>query len=282
MTESEQETERRGGAGPETEHEATATADRWETPEQIAAARAAFESRLGWERPAAWGMVAEDGTVLRASVRSNWLPAVVLATVVGHTHGTAAHRLSTAQIGEAIRLAEPAEACTELPHQNLQMLRLLHAGGSGAVVVFVDEADFVDESADPHVATLLADIRRGRQENADGTTTLWRPTGPAELALVRAAGFRAWPPRLADQPIFYPVLTEEYAAAIAEDWNVPASGAGYVTRFQVDTAFARRYPTQVAGGSSRLELWVPAEELTDLNNHLVGEIEVVTEFRAAA
>jgi hypothetical protein len=38
------------------------------------------------------------------------------------------------------------------------------------------------------------------------TTTLWRPTGPAELDLVRRLNWRAWPPRLPEQPIFYPVL----------------------------------------------------------------------------
>jgi hypothetical protein len=36
---------------------------------------------------------------------------------------------------------------------------------------------------------------------------------------------------LPDQPIFYPVLSEDYAVKIAQDWNVPASGAGHVTRF---------------------------------------------------
>ena len=47
--------------------------------------------------------------------------------------------------------------------------------------------------------------------SADDTITLWRPTGPEELALVRASGWREWPPRLPGQPIFYPVLNEDYA-----------------------------------------------------------------------
>ena len=63
--------------------------------------------------------------------------------------------------------------------------------------------------------------------------TLWRPAGPAEIALVEASGWREWPPRLPGQPIFYPVLDEEYATMIARDWNVKHSGRGYVTRFQV-------------------------------------------------
>lgn len=111
------------------------------------------------------------------------------------------------------------------------------------------------------------------------TITLWRPTGPQELELVKASGWRAWPPRLPDQPIFYPVLNEEYAIMIAQDWNVPASGAGYVTRFQVDRAFVRRYPVRQVGGRDILELWVPAEELDEFNLHIVGKIEVVHEFR---
>lgn len=116
-------------------------------------------------------------------------------------------------------------------------------------------------------------------DGAPTTTTLWRPTGPEELALVRAADWRAWPPRLPEQPIFYPVLNEDYAIRIARDWNVQHSGVGYVTRFEIDTDFVSRYPVQQAGGETILELWVPAEELAEFNAHIVGRIEVVHEFR---
>src|SRR5690349_24442202 len=111
------------------------------------------------------------------------------------------------------------------------------------------------------------------------TLTLWRPTGPTELELVRASGWRRWPARLPDQPIFYPVLNEDYAIKIARDWNVPASGVGFVTRFEVDAAFAARYPVRQAGGDTILELWVPAEELEEFNDYILGTIEVVREFR---
>ena len=111
------------------------------------------------------------------------------------------------------------------------------------------------------------------------TTVLWRPTGPQELDLVRESGWRAWPPRLPEQPIFYPVLDEDYAIKIARDWNVPNSGVGYVTRFEVESAFLRRYPVRQVGGQTILELWVPAEELDEFNAHIVGPIEVVHEFR---
>lgn len=108
--------------------------------------------------------------------------------------------------------------------------------------------------------------------------TLWRPTGPQELALVEASGWREWPPRLPEQPIFYPVLNQEYATMIARDWNVPRSGSGYVTRFRVRRAFLDRYQVHQAGGQEILEYWIPAGDLPDLNASIVGTIEVAAEY----
>jgi hypothetical protein len=110
------------------------------------------------------------------------------------------------------------------------------------------------------------------------TVTLWRPTGPAELALVEASSWREWPPRLPDQPIFYPVLNQEYATKIARDWNVPASGSGYVTRFQVRRSFLDGYKVHQVGGRTILEYWISAEDLSELNANIVGTIELVAEF----
>ena len=115
--------------------------------------------------------------------------------------------------------------------------------------------------------------------NSTETVTLWRPTGPEELALVEATGWTAWPPRLPDQPIFYPVLNEDYATRIARDWNAPRSGVGYVTRFEVRTDFLDAYDVQQAGGETILEYWIPAEDLDALNAAVVGRIEVVAEHR---
>ena len=111
-----------------------------------------------------------------------------------------------------------------------------------------------------------------------GTTTLYRPVGPAELALIAASGWRSFPPRLPEQPIFYPVLNEEYAAQIAERWNVPESGAGYVTAFDVDAEYLAKFEVKQVGGREHLELWVPAEELATFNQHIIGVIRVVREF----
>jgi O-acetyl-ADP-ribose deacetylase (regulator of RNase III) len=118
----------------------------------------------------------------------------------------------------------------------------------------------------------------GVYDNALSRLTLYRPVGPAELKLIEQSGWTAFPPRLPDQPIFYPVMNEEYAVQIARDWNVRASGAGFVTRFEIDADYAARFPVQQAGSSAHQELWVPAEELDEFNRHIRGRIEVVRNF----
>ena len=110
------------------------------------------------------------------------------------------------------------------------------------------------------------------------TTLLFRPVGEKELALIRESGFRAFPPRLPEQPIFYPVTNETYAAQIARDWNTRDGGIGYVTRFRVRSAFLHRYARRTVGTSVHEEYWIPAEDLPDFNAALVGPIEVIAKF----
>ncbi len=112
-------------------------------------------------------------------------------------------------------------------------------------------------------------------------TILYRPVGRGELELIRARGFLEFPPRLPEQPIFYPVLTEEYAIQIARDWNTKdeRSGfAGFVLRFSVRTEFLRNYEIHVVGSSNHREYWIPAAELPQFNANIVGGIEVIAEF----
>lgn len=118
----------------------------------------------------------------------------------------------------------------------------------------------------------------GEGASALEVVTLWRPTGPEEMELVRASGLRRWPPRLAEQPIFYPVLNEQYATKIARDWNVPASGVGYVTRFDVEADYLSQFPVRQAGGRDILEYWIPADRLEEFNDHIVGNIVEVAKF----
>ena len=100
------------------------------------------------------------------------------------------------------------------------------------------------------------------------TTTLYRPVGPKELALIEQSGWKKFPPRLPEQPIFYPVMNEEYAIQIARDWNVAASGSGFVTKFEVKTDYLKQFD----------ELWIPAEQLDEFNNNIVGKIKVTKSF----
>lgn len=115
--------------------------------------------------------------------------------------------------------------------------------------------------------------------SSTGTVVCYRPTGPEELKLVEESGFRRWPPRLPEQPIFYPVTNQRYAEEIAEKWNVRASGVGHVTRFSVDAEYMEQFEVQCVGGPHHTEWWVPAEQLEEFNDHIIGLIEVVTSFR---
>jgi len=114
--------------------------------------------------------------------------------------------------------------------------------------------------------------------DAIDTVVLFRPVGENELARIREASYRAFPPRLPGQPIFYPVVHEDYAVQIARDWNTRDGGIGYVTRFSVQAAFLRRYPVKTVGASVHEEYWIPAEDLPTFNAAHVGPIEVIAEF----
>lgn len=110
---------------------------------------------------------------------------------------------------------------------------------------------------------------------------LYRPLGITELVLIAASGFTAFPPRLPFQPIFYPVLNFAYAEQIARDWNTKdaTSGfAGFVTKFEIDPVYVRRYEVQIVGTKQHQELWIPAEELSAFNQHLIGRIQVVAAY----
>ena len=109
-------------------------------------------------------------------------------------------------------------------------------------------------------------------------TMLYRPVGEREMALIEASGFRAFPPRLEWQPIFYPVTTKQYATSIARDWNARDGQRGFVTRFAVDSVWLCQFETQIVGSYAHEEYWIPAERLDEFNAHIVGAIEVIATF----
>lgn len=110
---------------------------------------------------------------------------------------------------------------------------------------------------------------------------LYRPVGQAEYDLIAQSDFTRFPPRLPEQPIFYPVLNHKYAHEIAQKWNTRYADSGYkgyVTRFQVEDTFVTRYPVQTVGAGYHQELWIPAEELEEFNRHILGKIEIIEEL----
>lgn len=113
------------------------------------------------------------------------------------------------------------------------------------------------------------------------TITLYRPVGQPELDLIKASGYKAFPPRLSWQPIFYPVLNEEYASSIAYEWNTndDANGnVGYVTRFEIPETYFKTFEVQNVGARHHNELWVPAEKLEEFNAMIINGIEVIKAF----
>ena len=108
--------------------------------------------------------------------------------------------------------------------------------------------------------------------------TLYRPVGQTELDLIEEMGFRGFPPRLPEQPYFYPVANRDYAVQIARDWNTKDAAShftGYVLKFQVPVEVLSRYPLRTVGASLHQEYWVPAGELEEFNRAIVGTIDVV-------
>ena len=109
---------------------------------------------------------------------------------------------------------------------------------------------------------------------------LYRPVGTKELELIQNSVNLKFPPRLPDQPIFYPVLNEKYATEIAAGWNVKYNDdhKGYVTEFEIDDQYYEQFEVHTVGASYHQELWIPAEELATFNQHIIGQIHVISEF----
>jgi hypothetical protein len=113
------------------------------------------------------------------------------------------------------------------------------------------------------------------------TKTLYRPVGEKEMLLIIESSYKKFPPRLEWQPIFYPVLDEDYASEIAEKWNTKDEAGnylGFVTQFEVFEDEVNKYLAQNVGARNHNELWIPSEELETFNQAIVGDIEVIKVF----
>ena len=109
---------------------------------------------------------------------------------------------------------------------------------------------------------------------------LYRPVGTKEWELIQKSGNLKYPSRLSEQPIFYPVLNEQYAIEIASGWNVKYNDdhKGYVTKFEIDDEYYNQFEVHTVGASYHQELWVPAEDLETFKQHIIGKIQLTHEF----
>lgn len=104
---------------------------------------------------------------------------------------------------------------------------------------------------------------------------LFRPVNKAELDLIEASGWKKFPPRFPEQPIFYPVLNIEYARQISIEWNLPFYGAGYILQFEINEDYVKNFEVKNIGNILHKELWIPAEKLEEFNNNIIGKIELI-------
>jgi hypothetical protein len=105
---------------------------------------------------------------------------------------------------------------------------------------------------------------------------LFRPVGLHELHLIAESQYQKFPPRLPDQPIFYPVTNFEYARQIAEGWNTKYNNppCGFITKFDVNDEYIKQFEVQIVGARENAELWIPAENLEEFNANILGKITI--------
>ena len=111
-------------------------------------------------------------------------------------------------------------------------------------------------------------------------TKLYRPVNKAELDLIQASGWKEFPPRRPDQPIFYPVTNQAYASQITKEWNLPSYKNGFVTEFELNKEYLSKFKIEKVGLDHHTELWVPAEELDEFNQEIINSIKVIEAYHS--
>ena len=110
---------------------------------------------------------------------------------------------------------------------------------------------------------------------------LYRPLSAEEYRAVEEKGFTGFPPRSEEQPLFTALLSEEGATQIARHMRISKTAENliYVVSFLVDDAYIRQFPVQHANERNRRALWIPADEVDILNQHLIGKIRLIASYQ---
>lgn len=109
---------------------------------------------------------------------------------------------------------------------------------------------------------------------------LYRPLCADEYHEIEALKFQGFPPRSGEQPLFTALLSQEGASQIAKHMKVAkqTEPTVYVVSFLVDDAYIRQFPVQHTEDRNRRALWIPADEMDILNQHLIGGIRVLASY----
>lgn len=112
---------------------------------------------------------------------------------------------------------------------------------------------------------------------------LYRPVTTSEYKAIEAKSFAGFPrSEKGKQQMFTALLSESGATEIARRMKT-APGDGdviYLMRFMVDDAYIRQFPIQNAESEERRAIWIAADEIDILNQHIIGKISVVESFRS--
>lgn len=109
---------------------------------------------------------------------------------------------------------------------------------------------------------------------------LYRPMSAEEYKAVAAKEFRGFPPRTEEQPLFAALLSQTGAERIAKHMRIEkrAEHTAYVVSFLVEDSFIRQFPVQHDDEPDYRAVWIPAEDVELLNQHLIGKIRMLERF----
>lgn len=235
----------------------------YETVREVLDAKEALEASIpGWRAPVGYGLGAVDG-----GGRVDWravnypnlhgLPAVVLASVLGHRNGTATYELDREGFDRAIELLQPAGACTFFQHPNLwawQRLRDDFSAGSldrsaRVVVVFVgDTRDRVSSDAD---AQFRAAVGMANNSGAANAAVSLRCASADDVAFLREMLYEALFVPPGDAPFPRDVVDQPVLARSVERYGSRDRDAGFLaTNTEGDllgAAWVRLYTAEAPG-----------------------------------
>lgn len=114
------------------------------------------------------------------------------------------------------------------------------------------------------------------EENKD-ILQLYYPISEKQLPLIAGSQFKQFPYRFFGQKPLCPILSKEYALRVASEpsnWSMQKTQFVYILRFLVQIDHIRKY-IQGDIDNPNTRIVIPGNYITQLNNAIVGFIEVI-------